>query len=292
MNRATHLPALSLFFASCILLAACGGEGKAEPEPLPTSSEALTDSSTPTSSELGELGPIPLPSDLETPSNTLYFTDGIDDNTIKHEKMNVDYEAFANWDSMDINEKLIVGDEFFAANGVEGVAGINQDGEEMMEWFYSRYVAVKKLALDTSAERNEEIAIMLADTLAMPNNDTMHGIGGYKEEFGTLAYSSDEMKVGSLNIYEYTDGMDTFNDPYNGKLVGKVVHYDVSYDYGDDNKYSIEFQEQFAYREAINAQGSLQSYWFSVSRQRYSSEAPFNYGSKPPITLNEPKDTN
>lgn len=68
MKRAIRVPAVSLFIASGLLLAACGGESKAEPEPSPSVSETPSASSSPTSTKLGELGPIPIPSDMEPPS--------------------------------------------------------------------------------------------------------------------------------------------------------------------------------------------------------------------------------
>lgn len=68
MKRAIRVPAVSLFLASGLLLAACGGESQADPEPSPSVSETPGASSSPTSTKLGELGPIPIPSDMEPPS--------------------------------------------------------------------------------------------------------------------------------------------------------------------------------------------------------------------------------
>lgn len=215
-RRRTSMPRTSALAAATALLltlglAACSGAPESDQSDVATA----TATPTPAQSERpqAEEQSTPEPVGAGVPSN-----------------LTVNYEDFTNWqdkgptgvDNLEYRRegtKLYACEQFFTANGLPGLeeANPNRDwrGEEYMNFYVPRVQMAWDLNLDTTDERNDEVALNILECLTTPSgagyNDAYNYLSNTFQTYrgssieGTAPFTMDHITREGANTWFNTD---------------------------------------------------------------------------------------
>lgn len=196
-----------------LALAGCASDTEAKPVPeTPTATAPATESPAPTESES--------PVEPETPASP----------EVEPSNLTVNYEDFTNWqdkgptgvDNLEYRRegtKLYACEQFFTANGLPGLeeANPNRDwrGEEYMNFYVPRVQMAWDLNLDTTDERNGEVALNILECLTTPSgagyNDAYNYLSNTFQTYrgssieGTAPFTMDHITREGANTWFNTD---------------------------------------------------------------------------------------
>lgn len=248
--RITRFMAIGV--ATAFMLAGCSSEEPAEPRPTET-----TSSEAPAPIETSE----PTPDTPERPQVDL----------------TVNYEAFRAWDNLNQENKYAACNEFYALNEVApGIElGRNSSGEEILDLHRKKLYMAYDLNLNTSDERNGEIALNLVECITSLQGDTSNSTRNMLDSSFSLGKSLQDSgqptfelpTIDSITRYSSVVGLaDSANGPYEYKTV----------EYYEQNELGKELkQEIFKWTQ--------DGKWQSVAI--FGPSAGVRYGDQPPVVL-------